>query len=180
LDLTNQALGWIDRQIAIGGEVHSQQLLPILDAALAHDAVAIGQAEDPIAGGEALLNRAIRVVVRLGSAEAFARGLLGLTLLALAAQPLDQRIRIGRAFLFDAWPGQARWLAWATLLALRRRSTLIALGRSWIGRGAVRTRRRRVDTAAAAGMSWRRVWRSRGRGGGGPLARAGWVRIARP
>ena len=41
IELANQALGRVNRQVAIGGECDGQQLLAILDPAGAHDAIAI-------------------------------------------------------------------------------------------------------------------------------------------
>jgi hypothetical protein len=102
IELANQALGRVDRQVAIGGESDGQQLLPILNPAGAHDAIAIRQAEDPIAGGEALFDQAIAAGVLLWSAGALVRRLLGLALVALAAQPLDQRVGVGRALIVGA------------------------------------------------------------------------------
>ena len=71
--------------------------MPTLDLAGAHDAIAIRQAEDPIAGSEALFDHTVAVGVLLRPAGTLIRRLLGFALVALAAQPFDQRVGIGWA-----------------------------------------------------------------------------------
>jgi hypothetical protein len=78
--------------------------LPVFEPALANDAIAIWQAEDLLASHKAPLDQAGALVARRGPAGALAGSLLGLTLLALASQPLDQRVRVGRAFLVAGRP----------------------------------------------------------------------------
>jgi hypothetical protein len=75
----------VDRQVAVAGEVDRQQLAAALDPTFPHRAIAIGQAENTVAGREALLDLADLIGLR-------ALALLGwwpLALLALAAQPRD-------------------------------------------------------------------------------------------
>ena len=95
--------------------------MPILDPAIADDTIAVWEAEDRIAGGEALFDHAVVTGVLLRPAGALVRRLLGLTLMALAAQPLDQRVGVGRAIVVDAWLPRigARRRVWAARAALR-------------------------------------------------------------
>jgi hypothetical protein len=91
----------VDRQVSMAGKVDRQQLAAALDPTFPHRAVAIGQAEDTVASREALLNRTCLVGSRLWALW------WPLALLALAAQPRDQRGRVGRRF-FGLWCGCAR------------------------------------------------------------------------
>jgi hypothetical protein len=159
--LAHEVYRRVDRQVAVVGEVDCQQLAAALDPAFLYCAIAIGQAEDTVAGREALLH----LTGLLGLRAAALRLRRPFALLALAAQPRDQRGRVGRRF-FGWRRGSAR-AAWRGSIGLGRvflRAISARRGAVWLlrwgrGRRSALPQRQLVLACLGGRGAARRLWR---------------------